>query len=327
MRSLPPSLALLALAAACRSSDSLSERGDWIAVERAPAHLSVSVGGRPFTEYWFSGSTKPWLYPLLSPSGLAVTRGFPMEELPHEARDHPHHRSLWFAHGAAGGFDFWHQGDERVEHLGFDEVTEGRGRALVRSRNAWRAPDGTVVCLEQRRMEFLADGAVGPGSRGEPPSARAIDFEVTLVPQGRDLLLGDTKEGTMALRLAPTLRLKGQVGQGRILNSEGQRDGECWGRRGRWVGCWGPVGGRPVSVALLDHPTNPSHPTWWHARDYGLIAANPFGVHDFEGLPAGTGDRVVPLGESITFRYRVAVVDQPGTPELFEELWAAFAGR
>ena len=82
-----------------------------------------------------------------------------------------------------------------------------------------------------------------------------------------------------------------------------------------------------VSVAMFDHPSNPSHPTWWHARTYGLVAANPFGVHDFEGLPAGTGDVEIPAGASITFRYRVWIRAGIATASAVDLAWERFADR
>jgi hypothetical protein len=57
-------------------------------------------------------------------------------------------------------------------------------------------------------------------------------------------------------------------------------------------------------MAIFDHPSNPRHPTWWHVRDYGLFAANPFGIHDFEKKDKGAGDLTVPAGETISFKYR-----------------------
>ncbi len=89
------------------------------------------------------------------------------------------------------------------------------------------------------------------------------------------------------------------------MNSEGNRDKSAWGKRAAWCDYFGPVEGETVGVAIFDHPTNPKHPTWWHVRTYGLFAANPFGVHNFEGKPEGTGDIIIPDGESLTFRYRL----------------------
>ncbi len=111
----------------------------------------------------------------------------------------------------------------------------------------------------------------------------------------------------MAIRLAETMRLKGKVGKGHIVNSEGVKDGETWGKRARWVDYYGPVEGQTMGVAIFDHPQNPRYPTWWHVRDYGLFAANPFGLHDFEKKPAGAGDLQVKSGDKVTFRYRICL--------------------
>jgi hypothetical protein len=64
------------------------------------------------------------------------------------------------------------------------------------------------------------------------------------------------------------------------------------------------VDGKIVGIAIFDDPGNPRHPTTWHVRDYGLFAANPFGLHEFEKRPAHTGDFTIPAGQSATFRYR-----------------------
>ncbi|MCH8980330.1 MAG: PmoA family protein, partial [Armatimonadetes bacterium] len=124
------------------------------------------------------------------------------------------------------------------------------------------------------------------------------------------LVLGDTKEGTMAVRTHPNLKLaqpdefKGKLPVGHAVNSEGVTGPDIWGKRAAWVDYWGEVEGRTVGIALFDHPDNPRHPTWWHAREYGLFAANPFGVSYFEGKPAGTGDLTLAAGEEVRFRYR-----------------------
>jgi hypothetical protein len=116
----------------------------------------------------------------------------------------------------------------------------------------------------------------------------------------------------MAIRLNPTLQLsptkamkaRGATAQGHIVNSEGQKDNNTWGKRASWCDYYGPVNGQIVGVAIFDHPSNPRHPSWWHVRDYGLFAVNPFGIHDFEKKPAGAGDLVIPAGQTVTFKYR-----------------------
>jgi hypothetical protein len=142
------------------------------------------------------------------------------------------------------------------------------------------------------------------------------------------LVLGDTKEGTMAIRLAESMRLKPNKHYegkptGHIVNSEGVKDGATWGKRAAWVDYYGPINGKTYGVAIFDHPDNPRYPTWWHVRDYGLFAANPFGIHDFEKKPAGTGNMTVPAGDSVTFRYRFIIhsgdQDAAGISGLYRE--------
>ena len=133
---------------------------------------------------------------------------------------------------------------------------------------------------------------------------RILDFEVTINASHGQVTLGDTKEGTMAIRVAPTMRVEGKVAKGHIINSEGLKDKETWGKRAAWCDYYGPVDGQTVGVAIFDHPDNPKHPTWWHVRPYGLFAANPFGVHDFERKPPGMGDLAIPPGQSVTFKWR-----------------------
>jgi hypothetical protein len=227
-----------------------------------------------------------------------MTRDWPMKNTPGEEHDHPHHRSLWFAHGAINGHDFWSEQKAfgKTVHEDFLEVKSGEQEGVIRSANKWVAADGTVVCTDERTLRFY-----NPGRANE----RLFDFEITLKASNGELTFGDTKEGTMAVRLAETMRLKGKVGKGHIVNSAGVRDGQTWGKRAEWCDYYGPVEGKTVGIAIFDHPKNPRHPTWWHVRDYGLFAANPFGQHDFESLPDKTaGNLIVPAGKSVTFRYR-----------------------
>ncbi len=224
-----------------------------------------------------------------------VTRNWPMADGPHEAHDHPHHKSLWFTHGDVNGIDFWADGNNKgkIVHDKFLEISSGPDVGVIKSQNNWVAPDGKMVCTDTRTQRFY-----------NRPDGQIMDWEVTVHASHGKIVFGDTKEGSMATRLTPTMRLKGEVGQGHIVNSEGVRDGQTWGKRAAWCDYYGPVDGNVVGIAIFDHPDNPRHPTWWHVRDYGLFAANPFGVHYFEGKPAGTGDLTVPAGESITFKWR-----------------------
>ena len=146
-----------------------------------------------------------------------------------------------------------------------------------------------------------------------------IDYEIALhAPADSDVRFGDTKEGSFGIRLAESMRLKPNKHYegkplGRILQDTGVRNGDTWGKRARWTAYTGPVGARTMTVVIYDHPDNLRYPTWWHVRDYGLFAANPFGIHDFEKKPKGTGDLVLRAGEKAVFRYRVLILE--GEPD------------
>ncbi|HVV01114.1 MAG TPA: DUF6807 family protein, partial [Verrucomicrobiae bacterium] len=109
------------------------------------------------------------------------------------------------------------------------------------------------------------------------------------------------------IRIAESMRLvrNKHRADGHIVLSTGVRDGKTWGKRADWCDYYGPVENQIVGIAVFDNPANPRHPTWWHVRDYGLLAANPFGIHFFEKKPPGAGELNVPAGKSITFKYRV----------------------
>ena len=129
----------------------------------------------------------------------------------------------------------------------------------------------------------------------------------------------------MAVRVAASLRVDGEVATGALVDSEGRHDGVAWGERSAWLLTNGSLGERPAAIALIEHPSNFRHPTWWHAREYGLLAANPFGVHDFQGAGPGSGDFELAPGESLRLRYRFVFADRAVDRERVAEIAAEFA--
>lgn len=279
-----------------------ADKGEGVKITQLEDRLRVQIDGELFTEYRFKGAPHVYFYPLLGPGGAHMTRHYPMQrDSEGEQHDHEHHRSLWYSHGAVNGVDFWAESAKagKIVHDKFLDVKSENDSAVIRSANKWIAPDGSVICTDERVFRVYS----------RPKNERLFDFEITLFAGGKELVLGDTKEGTMAIRLAETMRLthnKFNQGKptGHIVQSTGVRDKETWGKQAEWCDYYGPVGDKVLGVAIFDHPSNPRHPTWWHVRDYGLFAANPFGQHDFERKPAGTGDLKIPAGQSVTFKYR-----------------------
>jgi len=302
----------LALAILSLSLSGATLRGaEAVELKRQGDRIEVRIGEKPFTTYYFgSDSPKPYLHPLRSAQGTVVTRGWPMvKNILGESHDHPHHRALFFAHGDINGVDFWGEGEPgraaQTAHGQFYSSEE-----LPKGRTAFRKLDeaagGTI------RAEF---DLVGPDEKtmGEETqeyvfsgdeSTRTIDCTFTLTANHGQLKMGDTKEGTFAIRLVKAL----EAPTGHMLNSEGKvGEKQIWGKRADWVDYSGRVQGEELGIAVFDNPGNIKHPTYWHAREYGLFAVNPFGEHDFYNDPKRDGSVTIPANQSLTLRYRVLI--------------------
>ncbi|HEX3987803.1 MAG TPA: PmoA family protein [Verrucomicrobiae bacterium] len=281
---------------------SRSYAADGVQITPVDDKLRIEINGQLFSEYHYKDVARQFLYPLLGPDQLAMSRKWPVEESTDEQHDHPHHRGLWYAHSSVNGFDFWSEGKGcKIEHQKFLDVSSGADSGVIVETNNWIGSDGTFVCSEKRSIRIY----------NRPGTERLLDFDITFyAPPDKSVVFGDEKDGAMATRIAETMRLthedgkKTVPGEGHIVMSTGVRDGATWGKRADWCDYYGPVGGKTVGIAIFDHPDNLRHPTWWHVRDYGLFSANPFGVHDFEKKPKHTGDYTLEAGKTLTFRYR-----------------------
>jgi len=276
--------------------------------------LEITRDGKLVTRYVFSGAAKPYLYPIHSPTGVPMTRAYPMEQREGESTDHPHQKSFWFTHGDVNGVDFWGEGEGkgRIVHREFADISGGRVGTFITTRNEWRSPQGQVLCTDTREVCVY-----------DMDNARVIDFTVSIRAGDQPVRFGDTKEGTFGIRIPTSMELR--RGKGAILTAQGKRDKEAWGTRAVWCTYSGDIGGEIYSISVFDHPGNPHHPTYWHVRDYGLFAANPFGWRDFQNNPNVDGSIAVPAGGQITFRYRTIFAREAMPAERGNALYEAFA--
>lgn len=269
-----------------------------IRIERRDGAVDVLLGQDKITSLEFgSGWDKPFLYPLRTPSGVIVTRGWPVAERPGDSKDHFFHRGLFFAHRDISGVDFWSE-----------RVAVKTGKIIVTNAPTWRKgvltlsgdlmpPEGGRLGSVQEEYRFARAG-----------DAYEVELRMSFVADGGvDLKLGDTEEAALGLRLAEEFREdRGAV----LLNSNGLRGTkQIWGQRAEWVDYSTTRENRSVGVAILDHPSNPRHPTYWHARGYGLNAANAFGVRNFTKDKTQDGSMTVAKGSRLTFRYLVILHD------------------
>ena len=312
--------------------------------DEAHRRVDVTVDGKPFTSYiWPDTLKKPVLYPLRSARGTLITRGWPMDPRPDEPMDHPHHVGLWLNYGDVDGIDYWGNSDamkpEDRPHLGtirhrrIVSSKSGRDRGELQVESDWVRPDGTTAIHEKTQYVFRAG-----------PDWRSIDRITALTAGDKPVVFNDTKEGMLGLRVAHALQMPSTTPElytdahggatavkavnndgvtGMYLSSEGKKGDDVWGTRGRWVSLSGTVEGEPVTILILDHPQNPGHPTYWHARGYGLFAANPLGQKVFSNGKEEL-KLTLPAGRSTTFRHRIVITSGAPTPAQAEASYKEF---
>jgi hypothetical protein len=313
----------------------------------AGRRVDVIVDGKPFTSYiWPTTLKKPTLFPVRSANGIVVTRGYPLEPRKGERVDHPHHVGIWLNHGSVNGLDFWNNSDAikadqaskygTIVHRRIVEAKGGKDRGNLVIEADWLKPDGTVLLKEHTEFVFRGDAA-----------SRTIDRTTTLTALGERVVFQDDKEGTFGMRVARALELpydKAEVlidesghptpkpvldntgVSGQYTSSEGLKGDAVWGTRGRWMMLTGTVEAEPVTLAILDNPGNPGFPTYWHARGYGLFAANPLGQ---KVLTNGKEELNLTLepGKSTTFRFRVLVLNGTAKSDDIEKAYQSFVPR
>jgi hypothetical protein len=280
-------------------------------VQRHENRIDVSIGGKPFTTYYFDAKVaKPYLMPLRSAQGAIVTRGYPVgNEVPpgsqHDPGFEPHQRPLYFAHGNIDGLDFWGEqafdrffhdhGKQDYGHMEMEKIDDVRGgdAGVIRAEFALEDPNGRVIGEETQAFVIRGDDLT-----------RIIDCEFTVHATHGPLTFGDSKEGTFGIRVTKQLNSP-PAHMVNSLGAEGEK--AIWGKRADWVNYDSKVDGEDLGIAILDHPKSFRHPTTWHARGYGLFAANPFGLRDFTRDPNQDGSWTIPERKWLTFRYCVII--------------------
>jgi len=317
---------LALLAPAVLASDSV--KGVKVTANEVQRRVDITIDGKPFTSYiWPTTLKKPTLFPLVTGDGVVVTRGYPLEPRPGERVDHPHHAGLWFNYGNVNGFDFWNNSDAikpensaKMGNVVFKKILSARsglnsGELDVES--AWVTGQNEPILEQATRYVFSRE-----------KDARVIDQIITLKALDR-VVFHDDKEGLLGLRVAHWLESPDEKGgvftdasgrptnveagntkdaTGIYLTSEGVKGDAAWGTRGRWCALTGRTGDHTVTIGIFDHPGNPGFPTYWHARGYGLFAANPLGRSIFDPKQPAL-NFTIETDHTMTFRYRVVLYD------------------
>jgi hypothetical protein len=310
--------------------------------------IDVKIDGKFFTSYLYSNKIdKPVLFPLVSVSGITVTRGYPLATRANERTDHPHHIGMWFNYGDVNGLDFWNNSDAikaedkpkygSIRHQKIVAVKPGAQKGELEVSSNWLDINGKVLLKETTILVFSGDAI-----------NRTIDRTTTLTAQNEKVTFKDNKEGVLGIRVARELEMPSQKPEiftdaqgiatkvavlnnegvtGNFLSSKGIIGNEVWGTRGNWCMMYGQKNGEAIAISIIDHPNNPGYPTYWHARGYGLFAANTLGQEVLSGGKEKL-DFSLEAGKSVTFKYRVMITNgkTPSQESLNKEA-ASFAKK
>jgi hypothetical protein len=301
----------------------------------AQKRVDVTVDGAPFTAYlWGTAQKKPVLYPLIGPGQIEVSRGYPLAPREGERTDHPHHAGMWFSYGNVDNFDFWNNSDAikvedrgkmgTIHHQRIVSTKSGKDRGDLVVESIWTNGAGQDVLAQTTRYIFA-------GGKNQ----RSIDEIVTLRAL-QPVVFHDDKEGMLGIRVAHFLESANEKGgsftdaagrpttvqasnvpgaTGVYRTSEGKEGDAAWATRGRWCLLTGTKDGATTTIAIVDHPLNPNYPTYWHARGYGLFAANPLGQHIFDPKAPALN---YSLAKDDTAKFRHRVILRAGTPSANE---------
>ncbi|MEZ4902719.1 MAG: PmoA family protein [Spirosomataceae bacterium] len=306
--------------------------------------VEVTIDGKPFTSYFFPGSDilkKAVLYPLRTANGTVITRGWPLDPRSGERVDHPHHVGMWLNYESVNGHDFWNNSNAvnpskgtygTIVHKGIKKIKGGKKQGELIVTADWLDKSGGLMLTETTTYIFMGDA-----------NSRTVDRITTLTAQ-TDVVFKDVKDGMFAIRVARELEhpskkaevftdangiatkvpVMNNVGiTGNYRSSEGVEGEEVWSTRGRWCNLRGKMENETVNLVIIDHPKNVGYPTYWHARDYGLFAANPLGQNIFS-KGKETLNLTLKKGESTTFRYRTVISSETLSDQKINQIAADF---
>lgn len=290
-------------------------------VEVSANQIDVLVDGRLFTSYRSGlNDEKPIFFPVNSPQGQMLNRGWPIVEgIDGESTDHIHHQGLFFTYGDVNGLDFWAEPKDslrngKIVHRKLLTKNENNNQAEIILLADWLAPDGSILLNETKKVTFFAC-----------ENYRAMDFDITVTAAADSVHFGDTKEGWFGLRVTPQLM---DDNDGEFLNSDGLKTAvQCWGKRAKWCALRGPVNNEKIVLAIFVHPGSLNFPPFWHARGYGLFTANPLGRGMYTKGQEAPLELTLTKGESLNFKARLMIFSGEMTQSELEQGYDAYVGE
>jgi len=302
------------------------QSGFAIVEKKDQQQVDILFNNQLLTAYcYYDSSRKPILFPVNTVNGITVTRSYPFKTVPGERTDHPHHTGIWLNYESVNGLDFWNNSTaiavEKRDHYGtilhqkiISKKTAGKS-AILTVAATWVRPDSKVLLNETTTFNFTVQA-----------NDFIIDRSTTLTATDTTVIFKDVKDGMIAIRVARELELpskekssfvddKGNITTvapsgadvtGMYYGSTGLKGDSVWSSKGNWAILTGKKSGQAITIAMIDHPSNVGYPTYWHARGYGLFAANPLGRKIFSNGKEELNFSLAPK-QSVTFRYRIII--------------------
>lgn len=309
--------------------------------------VDITIDGKLFTSYIYPVTLKkPSLWPVISAGGNEITRQYPLKVKAGERTDHPHHVGIWLNYGDVNGLDFWNNSEAikpeeahkfgTIYHESVLKAKGGKGKGTLITTALWKDINGKLLLNETTKNVFSAEG-----------TTRIIDRTTELSAPNERVKITDNKEGMFAIRVTRELELPSKekvtlidshgkettvdagndkTANGNYLSSEGVKGEEVWSTRAKWMKLAGTVNGEKVAIVIFDHPGNPGYPTYWHARGYGLFAANTLGAKVFSKGKEEMNFAIEKGGKAV-FRYRLAVFSGDPSAEEINNMAASYTKK
>ena len=274
-----------------------------VSVVREEGRLQVTIGGTDFATYVFSEDfRKPFFLPVRAADGTVLTRALNDPD----DHDHPHHKGVWVAVDEVNGISYWNERG-RIAVRDVSLVTATGDPAVVEVSSEWmNADESAPVVTETTRISIFA--------------SRLMVYDIRFSAQHGPVTFGDTKEGLLGYRMAPSMK---ERRSGHVVSSDGtEGTAACWGRRFAWIDYSGQIGDKTYGVTLMDHPGN-FRPARYHVRNYGLFSISPFGERAYTKGRLPAQPVVLQQDETLRLVYGIYFhdgdADQGGVPDIWKQ--------
>lgn len=277
----------------------VAEADDWKWEERSGESLALRRAEAVVWQFNYGPEQpKPHFHPVALPGGRVVTWDRPP--------DHVWHHGLWFSWKYVAGLNYWEPNRKTGRPQGSTEwanvkvTTQSDRTARIEMDLTYRPPDGQAVMTEKRIVEISAPDGQGQYHMDWSCSFTAGNEDVVL---DRTPSVGEPGGKPWGGYAGLSVRLAKDLAERNVTTTDGPikfSDRSTYRGKSTAMDYHGLIDGRPIGVAVCDHPDNLNHPTPWYA-----IRAQPMSY--FSPAVICYRPHTLKAKQSFTLRYRVIV--------------------